>query len=73
MDTIIVLFVLLIIAAVFVVRGNTAEGWQPFAWYGAPPGTYKAGGDWTGVDAATRSVEIVPAPNAPKQKKSKKK
>ena len=72
MDSLLILFVLLAIAAIFVLRGN-AEGWRPFAWYGAPPGTYQAGGDWAGVVPATRMIaEIVPAVGKQKRKSKKK-
>jgi hypothetical protein len=63
------LLVLFAIAAFFVLRGNK-EGWAPFAWYGYPGPTagtvgYQAGGNWCGVDSATRDapkpIPIVPA------------
>jgi hypothetical protein len=69
MDTTILLL-LLLVAAIFVVRGNS-EGWRPFAWYGAPPGTYQGSGDWDGVVPATTSVEVV-APASPPVRKPKK-
>lgn len=64
MDNFAMLFALLVVAAIFVVRGNE-EGWRPFAWYGAPPGTAQAGGDWKGIVSATTEVVIPPAAPAP--------
>ena len=76
MDTIVIFFVLLVVAAIFVMRGNS-EGWRPFAWYGAPPGTSEASGDWTGIVPSTRVVSPEPTKKPSKKddkkKKSKKK
>lgn len=70
MDTT-VIFLLLLITVVFVLRGNS-EGWRPFAWYGAPVGTYQGGGDWDGIVPATTSVDVdyVPTKLSKKPKKS---